>query len=65
MKIDYKLWVFACLVSLYLIHSAYAAPICNAVLARCAQCHGVDGNAQALPNYSKLAGQNSVYFYVP
>lgn len=62
MKIDYKLWVFACLVGLCLIHSAYAAPICNAVLACCEQCHGVDGNAQALPNYPKLAGQNPVYF---
>lgn len=62
MKINYTLWVLACLVDLCLIHSAYAVPSGKTVLTRCAQCHGVDGNAQALPSYPKLAGQNQVYF---
>lgn len=62
MKRSAKRWFFALLFTLGLIHWAYAVPISKLVLMRCAQCHGADGNAQAQPNYPKLAGQNQVYF---
>jgi cytochrome c553 len=62
MRIRYKSWVFAFLFGFCLIHPLYAVPIGKEVLKRCAQCHGADGNAQALPSYPKLAGQNQVYF---
>lgn len=42
--------------------NAYTLPPLEHLVKHCAVCHGDTGNAQTMPSYPKLAGQNPVYF---
>lgn len=64
MLYGYRLcYFFICLIFFFTIEKSIAKPrLITSILAKCAACHGSDGNASINKTWPKLAGQNATYF---